>query len=469
MQRIRLGAGHRARGPRAAAHADQAVLRLSDLVRGPTEHARVPDVPRPARRAARPQRRGGADGGQGGARARLHDPPEEPLRAEELLLSGSRRRATRSASTTSRSAITAAPRHRGRRGRRGRDDEARAHHSASTWRRTPARTSTSSAASSVVDLNRAGTPLVEIVGEPDLSSAAEAAEYLRTLRDILVFLGVNDGNLEEGSFRCDANVSIRRVGDDEARHARRAEEHQLVPVRREGDRRRDRAPEGGARGRAGASCRRRAAGTRRRARRSRSAARRRRRTTATSPSRICRRVVLDEVVRRARCAPSSPSCRARSASASSPSSASRPTPRRCSRSIRASRRSSRRPRRSISTPRARVANFIQSEVLRDVTTHGLDGDDSRSPRGRSPSSCASSTTGKISGKQAKELYAEDRRRTGPTSPARRSSRELGMAQVTDPEAIEAVVREGHRREPEAGRAAPRGQDRRSSASSSGRS
>jgi aspartyl-tRNA(Asn)/glutamyl-tRNA(Gln) amidotransferase subunit B len=66
---------------------------------------------------------------------------------------------------------------------------------------------------SVVDLNRSGVPLVEIVGEPDLRSGAEAAEYLRTLREILVFIGVNDGNLEEGSFRCDANVSIRPAGE----------------------------------------------------------------------------------------------------------------------------------------------------------------------------------------------------------------------------------------------------------------
>src|SRR5580704_3770191 len=66
---------------------------------------------------------------------------------------------------------------------------------------------------SVVDLNRSGVPLVEIVGEPDLRSAAEAAEYLRTLRDVLVFIGVNDGNLEEGSFRCDANVSLRPEGE----------------------------------------------------------------------------------------------------------------------------------------------------------------------------------------------------------------------------------------------------------------
>ena len=65
---------------------------------------------------------------------------------------------------------------------------------------------------SVVDLNRSGVPLVEIVGEPDLRSPAEASEYLRTLRDVLVYVGVNDGNLEEGSFRCDANVSIRPEG-----------------------------------------------------------------------------------------------------------------------------------------------------------------------------------------------------------------------------------------------------------------
>jgi aspartyl-tRNA(Asn)/glutamyl-tRNA(Gln) amidotransferase subunit B len=68
---------------------------------------------------------------------------------------------------------------------------------------------------SVVDLNRAGTPLVEIVGAPDLRSSAEAAEYLRQLRDVLMALGVNDGNLEEGSFRCDANVSIRPAGATE--------------------------------------------------------------------------------------------------------------------------------------------------------------------------------------------------------------------------------------------------------------
>jgi aspartyl-tRNA(Asn)/glutamyl-tRNA(Gln) amidotransferase subunit B len=65
---------------------------------------------------------------------------------------------------------------------------------------------------SLVDLNRAGVPLMEIVSEPDLRSSEEAAEYLKTLREILVYLGVNDGNLEEGSFRCDANVSVMPKG-----------------------------------------------------------------------------------------------------------------------------------------------------------------------------------------------------------------------------------------------------------------
>ena len=65
-----------------------------------------------------------------------------------------------------------------------------------------------------VDLNRAGVPLLEIVSEPDLRSVDEAVEYLKSLRAILMYLGVNDGNLQEGSFRCDANVSVMRKGAD---------------------------------------------------------------------------------------------------------------------------------------------------------------------------------------------------------------------------------------------------------------
>ena len=69
------------------------------------------------------------------------------------------------------------------------------------------------ARSSVVDLNRAGVPLMEIVGEPDLRTPAQAREYLVRLRQILVYIGVNDGNLEQGSFRCDANISLRKHGE----------------------------------------------------------------------------------------------------------------------------------------------------------------------------------------------------------------------------------------------------------------
>ncbi|HWT78060.1 MAG TPA: Asp-tRNA(Asn)/Glu-tRNA(Gln) amidotransferase subunit GatB, partial [Candidatus Methylomirabilis sp.] len=71
------------------------------------------------------------------------------------------------------------------------------------------------AESSLVDFNRSGVPLMEIVSEPDLRTPEESAEYLRQLRAILVYLGVCDGNMEEGSFRCDANVSVRPQGSSE--------------------------------------------------------------------------------------------------------------------------------------------------------------------------------------------------------------------------------------------------------------
>ncbi len=63
-----------------------------------------------------------------------------------------------------------------------------------------------------IDLNRAGTPLLEIVSEPDMRSSAEAVEYAKALHALVVWLGVCDGNMQEGSFRCDANVSVRRPG-----------------------------------------------------------------------------------------------------------------------------------------------------------------------------------------------------------------------------------------------------------------
>ncbi|NIP38500.1 MAG: Asp-tRNA(Asn)/Glu-tRNA(Gln) amidotransferase subunit GatB [Candidatus Dadabacteria bacterium] len=68
--------------------------------------------------------------------------------------------------------------------------------------------------SSHVDLNRTGVPLIEIVSEPDMSNADEAVAYMKKLRSILTFIGVCDGNMEEGSLRCDANISVRPKGTD---------------------------------------------------------------------------------------------------------------------------------------------------------------------------------------------------------------------------------------------------------------
>lgn len=65
---------------------------------------------------------------------------------------------------------------------------------------------------SLVNLNRAGVPLIEIVSEPDISNAIEASTYLKSLHSIVTYLGVCDGNMQEGNFRCDANVSVRRKG-----------------------------------------------------------------------------------------------------------------------------------------------------------------------------------------------------------------------------------------------------------------
>jgi aspartyl-tRNA(Asn)/glutamyl-tRNA(Gln) amidotransferase subunit B len=64
-----------------------------------------------------------------------------------------------------------------------------------------------------IDLNRAGTPLLEIVSEPDLRSAAEAGIYMRAIHTLVRYLGICDGNMQEGSFRCDANVSVRPKGE----------------------------------------------------------------------------------------------------------------------------------------------------------------------------------------------------------------------------------------------------------------
>jgi aspartyl-tRNA(Asn)/glutamyl-tRNA(Gln) amidotransferase subunit B len=102
-----------------------------------------------------------------------------------------------------------------------------------------------------VDFNRSGVPLIEIVTEPDLRSAADAAAFFERLRAVLVWLGVNDGNMEEGSLRCDANVSVRPAGStalgtkaevknlNSFRFLQRALEHEIdrqIEIVREGGR-----------------------------------------------------------------------------------------------------------------------------------------------------------------------------------------------------------------------------------------
>ena len=65
-----------------------------------------------------------------------------------------------------------------------------------------------------IDLNRAGTPLIEIVSEPEMKSAVEAVQYLKNIHSLVRYLGISDGNMQEGSFRCDANISLKKKGSD---------------------------------------------------------------------------------------------------------------------------------------------------------------------------------------------------------------------------------------------------------------
>jgi aspartyl-tRNA(Asn)/glutamyl-tRNA(Gln) amidotransferase subunit B len=289
---------------------------------------------------------------------------------------------------------------------------------------------------SIVDLNRAGVPLVEIVGEPDLGSPQEAAEYLRTLRDILVFLGINDGNLEEGSFRCDANVSIKPIG--EKKLGTRVELKNInsfkfveKAIASEIERQKE-VLEGGGRI---------VQETRGWDEKTGTTYSLRSKETAQDyryfPEPDLPPVVLDEVfVARARAElPELPRVKRDRFIAElglTPYAAQVLT---------------QHPRIAAFFEEAatlhldaahasRVANFIQSEVLRDVTTQGLHA--SIPITGKQLSDLMRLVdTGKISGKQAKELYAALRGK-GPDVLAASLVSELGMAQVSDPRAIEEV-------------------------------
>ena len=102
---------------------------------------------------------------------------------------------------------------------------------------------------SIVDFNRAGTPLLEIVTDPDIRDAAQARRFLTMLRATVIATGASDCDLEKGSLRVDANVSVRRARRDRVRHEVRAQEHELVPLPGARHQRRDPAADRAARGR----------------------------------------------------------------------------------------------------------------------------------------------------------------------------------------------------------------------------
>jgi aspartyl-tRNA(Asn)/glutamyl-tRNA(Gln) amidotransferase subunit B len=287
---------------------------------------------------------------------------------------------------------------------------------------------------SIVDLNRSGTPLIEIVGDPDLRSGAEAAEYLRTLRDVLLFLGVNDGNLEEGSFRCDANVSIRPRGESKLgtrvelkninsfRFVQRAIEHEIE--------RQETVLEGGGRI---------VQETRGWDEKSGKTFSMRCKETAQDyryfpepdlPPLAFDEVFVDGVKREMPELPKEKRARFVGEMKLTPYAAGVLTghPRLAAFFEEAA---------TLHGDPVKVANFVQSEVLRDVTTHGL--------TASIPVSASQLAellklvdAGKISGKQAKEVYAKvaktDRAPTDVVA-------ELGMEQVTDAAAIDAIVAE----------------------------
>ncbi len=89
----------------------------------------------------------------------------------------------------------------------------------------------------LIDFNRAGAPLVEIVSEPDMRSGEEAAAYVEKLRMILLYLGVSDVKMEEGSMRCDVNISLRPEGQRDLRRKDRDQESELDLQCAEGHRR----------------------------------------------------------------------------------------------------------------------------------------------------------------------------------------------------------------------------------------
>jgi aspartyl-tRNA(Asn)/glutamyl-tRNA(Gln) amidotransferase subunit B len=136
-----------------------------------------------------------------------------------------------------------------------------------------------------IDLNRAGTPLLEIVSEPDMRSSAEAVAYAKALHALVRWIDICDGNMQEGSFRCDANVSCAAPAT--VRHAARDQEPQQLPLHAAGDRLRNPVADRTDRGRGTGSSRPPCCSTRTPAKPAPCAARKTPTTTATSPTPTC--------------------------------------------------------------------------------------------------------------------------------------------------------------------------------------
>ena len=294
---------------------------------------------------------------------------------------------------------------------------------------------------SLVDFNRCGVPLVEIVSRPDMASAAEAQDYLQTLHQLLLYTRTSDGNMEEGSLRCDANVSVRRRGETRARHQGRGQEPQLLPQRRARHRARDRAPDRRCSSPAAGWRRRPGASTPAPASRGCCAARRRRTTTATFPEPDLPPLVVDRGADRARSAAALPELpwqrRARLRRAVRPAGRRRPGAHRRARA-----------RRLLRGRRRGAAGESQGDrqlgagrgAARRQGAQGGARRDARRPSASPPWS-AMVDAGKISNSAAKEVFAA----MAPTGeePAAAVER-LGLAQVSRQLADRALDRRGDR-------------------------
>ena len=217
-----LGSRHRPRDARAALHRGEDLLRRVDGLRRRAQHAGVRGRHRAARRAAgaEPRRRRARDPLR--ARRRRRRSTSAACSRARTTSTRTCRRATRSASTRSRSCRAARSRFATKDGEKNvRLTRAHLEEDAGKSLHEDFHGMTG------IDLNRAGTPLLEIVSEPDMRSADEAVAYAKALHALVRWIGICDGNMQEGSFRCDANVSVRRAGARSSARARDQEPQQL--------------------------------------------------------------------------------------------------------------------------------------------------------------------------------------------------------------------------------------------------